>query len=125
MDPHREPTSDEILDFSDDGTIFGYIEVLDTLGPIASKKNKNMGSTSFIWETLELMATDLEKQHGAYSSLHIEILDKAYQQKGPILRASMTPSTRTLSESIGYCISGMLASDLKCRDRTGNLSLSS
>ena len=28
----------------------------------------------------------------------------------------MTPSTRALSESIGYCISGMLASDLKYRE---------
>ena len=36
LDPHREPTSDEILGFSDDGTVFGYIEVLDALGPIDS-----------------------------------------------------------------------------------------
>ena len=40
LDPYREPTSDEILDFSDDGTTFGYIEVLDTLGPIDSKKKR-------------------------------------------------------------------------------------
>lgn len=67
LDPHRDPTSDEILGFSDDGTIFGYIEVLDTLGPIDSNNSKNnIGSTRFIWETLELMATYLEKQHGAY-----------------------------------------------------------
>ena len=38
--PYREPTSDEILEFSDDGTIFGYIEVLDALGAIDGRRSK-------------------------------------------------------------------------------------
>ena len=46
----------------------------------------------------------------------LKLLDQASQQQGPILIASMTPPTRAVSESIGYCISGMLASDLKSRE---------
>ena len=82
-DPHREPTSDEILGFSDDGTIFGYIEVLDTLGPTDSTKkpDKLMDSTSFILKTLEFMATDIETTW-AYPSLHTDTTSSSIPTKG-------------------------------------------
>ena len=45
----------------------------------------------------------------------LRLLDQASQTKGPIIRASMNPTTRAFSESIGYCIAGMLAADQKPR----------
>ena len=40
LDVYREPTTEEILEFPEGRTLFGYIEIHDTLGVIDVKRSK-------------------------------------------------------------------------------------